>query len=53
MTGFGQAPIKMEGGISDPDEFTWECNCNDCKAKYQHWKEAFDIQQKQLKEKTS
>ena len=51
MSNFGQTPIKMEGGIADPDEFTWECHCEDCQVKYQKWKEAFDIQQKQLKEK--
>jgi hypothetical protein len=50
MNGFGDAPIKMEGGIADPDEFTWECNCKACKVKYQKWKAAFDAQQKQLKE---
>lgn len=46
---FGRAPIKMEGGVADPDEFTWDCDCDDCKAKYKHWKSAFDIQQKQLR----
>ena len=39
MTDFGRAPIRMEGGIADPDEFTWECNCEDCKVKHQKWKE--------------
>jgi hypothetical protein len=49
---FGKAPIVMEGGTADPDAFTWECACNDCQAKYAKWKEAFDAQQKQLKENT-
>jgi len=47
--GFGEAPIKMEGGIADPDAFTWECNCEVCKERYARWKAAFDIQQKQLR----
>lgn len=51
MTGFGLAPIKMEGGIADPDAFVWECNCEDCQVRYQEWKAAFDKQQKQLSEK--
>ena len=50
MTGFGLAPIKMEGGIADPDAFVWECDCEDCQVRYQEWKKAFDIQQKQLEE---
>ena len=53
MTKFGDAPIKMEGGIADPDEFTWGCNCKKCQVKYQNWKAAFDAQQKQLKEKNT
>ena len=53
MNDFGKATIKMEGGIADPDEFTWGCNCEDCQEKYQKWKEAFDAQQKQLKEKNN
>ena len=47
--GFGLAPIKKEGSIADPDEFTWECECEACALKYQKWKEAFDIQQKELR----
>ena len=50
MKGFGLAPIKREGGIADPDAFTWECYCEDCRVKYQKWKEAFDTQQKEHKE---
>lgn len=46
---FGRAPIKSEGGLADPDEFTWECFCDDCLRKYAAWKEAYDIQQKQLR----
>ena len=51
MTGFGLAPIKMEGGIADPDGFVWECNCEDCQVRYQERKKAFDIEQRQLEEK--
>ena len=47
--GFGLAPIKKEGSIADPDEFTWECDCEACALKYQKWKEQFDIQQKELR----
>ena len=47
--GFGLAPIKKEGGIADPDEFNWECECEACALKYQKWKELFDTQQKELR----
>ena len=53
MTGFGDAPVKREGDIADPDEFTWECDCLKCQAKYAKWKEAFDAQQKQYEEKNT
>jgi len=46
---YGRAPIKMEGGIADPDAFTWECNCEDCKEKYAKWKIKYEEQQKQLR----
>jgi len=46
--GFGMAPIKTEGDIPDPDAYTWECACDDCKEKYASWKAAFDIQQKEI-----
>ena len=46
MIKFGDAPIKKEGGIADPDEFTWECNCKKCQVKYQKWKLAFSAEQK-------
>jgi hypothetical protein len=42
MTKFGDAPIKREGDIVDPDECTWECNCEKCQAKYKKWKAAYD-----------
>jgi hypothetical protein len=48
MTKFGDAPIKREGDIVDPDECIWECDCDQCQAKYAKWKEVFDAQQKQL-----
>lgn len=49
MNNFGKATVKMEGGIADPDEFTWGCNCADCQEKYETWKEKFNAQQKQLR----
>ena len=42
MTKFGDASIKREGDIVDPDECTWECDCEKCQAKYQKWKAAYD-----------
>jgi len=42
MTKFGDAPIKREGDIVDPDECTWECDCEKCQAKYKKWKAAYD-----------
>tara|TARA_R110000868_G_scaffold317195_1_gene578013 strand:+ start:69 stop:239 length:171 start_codon:yes stop_codon:yes gene_type:complete len=48
-SGFGLAPIKREGSVADPDEFTWECACEACALKYQKWKELFDIQQKKMR----
>jgi hypothetical protein len=41
---FGLAPIKREGGIANPDEFTWECDlskCDKCREKYLNWKKAY------------
>jgi hypothetical protein len=52
MNEFGKAPIKMEGGIANPDEFAWECACEACQAKYEKWKEAFKAQQSQFKKLT-
>jgi len=49
MTGFGMAPIVMEGGIADPDAFTWECNCEVCKERYAKWKDKYEEQQKKLR----
>ena len=45
MAKFGDAVIKMEGGIVDPDACRWECNCEKCKEKYAKWKAEFDAQQ--------
>jgi hypothetical protein len=52
MNEFGRAPIRMEGGVANPDEFAWECACEACQAKYEKWKEAFEIQQNQFKKLT-
>ena len=46
---FGRAPIKMEGGIADPDEFNWKCDCPKCEKKYWDWKHDYDAQQKALR----
>ena len=50
MNEFGKATIKMEGDVADPDEFVWECSCDDCLAQYQAWKEAFEAQRAKMKE---
>ena len=47
---YSRAPIKMEGGIADPDEFRWGCNCEACKEKYINWKAEYEAQQKELRE---
>ena len=49
LNDFGRAPIKMEGGIANPDEFTFECNCQDCKDRYKEWKEQYIAQQEELR----
>ena len=49
LSRFGRAPIKMEGGIADPDEFEWACNCAKCQARYRNWKKDFDEQQAALR----
>ena len=48
MVGFGEAPIVIEGGIADPDRYTWDCDCEECQAKYENWKKKFDAQQKRF-----
>lgn len=48
--GFGDAPIKGEGMLADPDEFEWGCWCKKCQAKYAKWKAEFDEQQKKARE---
>ena len=47
--GFGLATIKMEGGIADPDDFEWECDCEKCQDRYTKWKAKFIAQQKELR----
>jgi len=53
MNLFGLAPIKREGGVTNPDDYIWECNCDKCQAKYQHWKARFEAEQKELKDKNT
>ena len=53
--GFGLAPIKMEGGIANPDEFTWECDlnkCEQCRAKYLNWKQKYMEEQDALRNRS-
>ena len=49
ISDFGRAPIKMEGAISNPDEWTFKCHCEECQQKYREWKAAYEAQQKQLR----
>ena len=49
MNEFQKAPIVMESGIPNPDEFTWECDCETCKVRYETWKFAYELQQKDLR----
>lgn len=54
--GFGLAPIKGEGMIANPDEFTFECDlrtCATCAKKYAEWKELYDQQQARFKERNT
>jgi anti-sigma factor RsiW len=51
--GFGDAPIKREGMVSNPDEFTFECDlrtCAKCAKKYAEWKELYDKEQAEYRE---
>lgn len=47
--GFGPVPIKFEGGIRNPDELTWECDCEQCQERYKNWKAAFEEEQGRIK----
>ena len=49
ISGFGSAPIKMEGGISNPDEWTFECQCGECLELRKKWQAEYEAQQKQLR----
>jgi len=49
ISAYGRAPIKMEGGIADPDEFSFACGCEKCQKKALEWKKAYVEQQKQLR----
>jgi hypothetical protein len=54
--GFGDAPIKREGMVSNPDEFTFECDlrtCAKCAKKYVEWKELYDKEQARFKERNT
>ena len=49
MTGFGLAPIKREGGVADPDAYTWDCQCQKCTEYRAEWKRRFLLDQELLK----
>ena len=49
MFGFGLMPVKFEGGIRNPDELLWECDCEKCQERYKEWKAAFDEEQARFK----
>jgi hypothetical protein len=49
MSAFGSAPIKMEGGVSSPDEWTFECQCVECLELRKTWQDMYEVQQKQLR----
>jgi hypothetical protein len=49
---FGLAPLKQEGSVADPDEFTWECDldkCERCREKYLNWKQRYAEDQERKK----
>ena len=53
---FGDAPIKGEGMVANPDDMTWECDlrtCAKCAKKYAEWKELYDKEQAELKERNT
>lgn len=50
MSSFGLASIKQEGAISNPDDWTWECDldkCEKCRRRYERWKKAYVEQHQQ------
>ena len=54
--GFGDAPIKREGMVANPDEFTFKCDlrtCAKCAKKYAEWKALYDKEQARLKERNT
>ena len=48
LPGFGRAPIKMEGGVADPDECEWDFSDPKELALYKDWKAQFDAEQDRL-----
>ena len=55
LFGFDPAPIRMEGGIANPDEFTWECDlskCETCMARYLNWKQKYTEEQDALRNRS-
>jgi hypothetical protein len=50
MTGFGLAPTKPEGRVSDPDAHTWACYCDTCKARRLEWRKKYQEDQQKIAE---
>ncbi len=46
---YGRAPVKAEGGIADPDEWTFQCHCGECQELRKKWQADYEEQQKQLR----
>jgi hypothetical protein len=44
---YDKAPIKREGGVANPDEFEWECDCEQCRLNRATWKAAYEADQKE------
>ena len=62
--GFGAAPIKGEGMMVNPDDMIWECDlrtcakcdlrtCAKCAKKYAEWKELYDKEQAEYRERNT
>jgi hypothetical protein len=49
ISAYGRAPIKMEGGVSNPDEWTFQCHCGECQELRKKWQAEYEAQQKQLR----
>ena len=50
MVNLLSTPIKGEGMIANPDEFEFACNCKKCQDKYRRWREAYQEEQRSMRE---